>query len=118
VYHAGVRTIGLDAVLQLIDDAEGRADAVQIAPPGLPPVDGAALLPARAAVDVFLLALSRLFEAFGRPDHPSESGAPRSRDAHTSALAVWDFGAYEVVLAIRPADASTAAVVLEVRPTP
>jgi hypothetical protein len=76
-----VRTIGLDGILQLIDDAEGRADAVQVAPLGLPP-------------------------------------APHSRDADASALAVWDFDHHEVVLAVRPADPTASAVVLEVRPTP
>jgi hypothetical protein len=113
-----VRTIGLDGILQLIDDAEGRADAVQVAPLGLPPVDGAALLPPRTALDLFLMGFARLLEAFGRPDHPSETGAPRSRDADASALAVWDFDHYEVVLAVRPADPTASAVVLEVRPTP
>lgn len=116
VYDEAVSTIALDGILQLVDDAEGRPCAVQLAPLGLPPVDGAALLPPRAAHDLFLLAFQRLYDAFGRPDHPSESGAPRSRDADASAAAVWDCDGYELVLAVRLADGA-ASVVLEIRTT-
>jgi len=110
-----VQTVALDHLLQLIDDAEGRASVAEVAPPGLPPVEGGALLPVRQAHDLFLLAFQRLLEAFGRPDHPREDGEP-PEDTDAIALAAWSFDDYEVALAIRPAE-SAASVVLEIRAT-
>ena len=108
-----VQTVALDGLLQLIDHAEGRASAAEVAPPGLPPVEGGALLPLRQAHDLFLLAFQRLFEAFGRPDHPREDGEPAD-DGESAALAVWDFEGYQVALTVKPAEGA-ASVVLEVR---
>jgi hypothetical protein len=113
----GVQTVALDGVLQLIDDAEGRATTAQIAPPGLPPVAGGALLPLRQAHDLFLLAFQRLFEAFGRADHPRDDGDPGTgADADACALAVWELDGHEVALAVRPDENGAASVVVEVRP--
>lgn len=111
-----VQTVALDGLLQLIDSAEGRASAAEVAPPGLPPVEGGALLPLRQAHDLFLLAFQRLFEAFGRPDHPREDGEPAD-DGDTTVLAIWDFEGYQVALAVKPVE-SAGSVVLEIRAAP
>lgn len=111
-----VQTVALDGLLQLIEHAEGSARAAEVAPPGLPPVEGGALLPLRQAHDLFLLAFQRLFEAFGRPDHPREDGEPAD-GGESAALAIWDFDGYHVALAVRPTE-DAASVVLEVRAAP
>lgn len=111
-----MQTVALDGLLQLIDDAEGRPCEAEIAPPGLPPVQGGALLPLRQAHDLFLLAFVRLSDAFGRPDIPREDGDPAEGDADASALACWDFDTYQVALAVKPQPDDAAAVVLLVRP--
>jgi hypothetical protein len=112
-----VRTIGLDELLLTIDAAEGRASTAWIGAPGLPADESSAWVTPRVASDLFLLAFARLLEAFSRPDHPSELGAPRVLEAEAASLAVWDFETHEVVLATRPRADGAVAVVLEVRPT-